>query len=119
MIDWRVLEGRIISAKGMAFTASACNDLRGPGVYVLLGARDLPLYVGSSRNVAMRAFSRDHKQYTKAIHAYHRLLVYPCFSLQAAQEAEAILIAVLKPLYNHSRKAACRTAFRLGIMIAR
>lgn len=102
----------VIPEAGQQFIGSDFRDLRKPGVYVFM-LKGQPLYVGMG-SMLLRRIGAKHYQATQAIDECDQVLLYPCVSIKAAQQLEALLISKLQPKYNwRQRSKALRD--RLGL----
>lgn len=72
-----------------------------PGVYVA-SLRKTPVYVGYGKNVRKRLLSTSDSSQELRNQAVRncKIEVYPCDSVQQAQQLEAELIAIYEPIFN-------------------
>ena len=82
---------------------------KGPGVYIFRDAKDQPLYIGTSKNVAQRvrnyfSSSEARKRVLEMIAIAERIEVIPAATVIEAEILELRLIHRLKPRYNRRSK---------------
>ena len=111
--DHERIESLALPNAGQSFNGNDFRDLLRPGVYVaMLG--ELPLYAGMS-NQLLRRVGGSHKQASAAFAECDRVLLYPCASVEAARELEAILLSRLQPKYNVRLRSSRKIMKALGI----
>lgn len=88
----------LTSGTGTSFEIADVRSLSGPIVYILSDNIG-PIYIGMSRNGIGRPFSSRHPMFERECTS---LKVYPCKSLEAARQAEKILIALFQPRHNRA-----------------
>ena len=84
---------------GYSFKSADFNKLCQPIVYLFLGKRDKPLYVGMSKNGVGRPASPTHGAAMVRLES-EKVLVYPCRSVKVAQRLEQFLIHKMQPVFN-------------------
>ncbi len=100
--------------EGISFKRETIDLLRGYIVYIFLKQRK-PIYIGMSSRGILRTLDHRNK---KILESFDQVWIYRANDLQAAKDAERILIATLNPKYNLSgainREAEIRRAFQGG-----
>jgi len=88
---------------GQKFRCADFRELKGPGVYVAVD-KGRALYIGFGKSLLNRVSNPNHfKRYV--IDDCEEILLYPCISIEAARELEALLIRALRPPLNSNLKS--------------
>lgn len=100
--------------EGISFKRETVEIFNGYVVYIFL-KRNKPIYIGMSQDGIRRALSKQSRN-KEVLEQYDRLWIYRANDLQAAKDAEKILIITLNPKYNSTgainREAEIMRAFR-------
>lgn len=94
----------VVEKSGQKFAVTDFISLCKPRVYLYMRGIEA-LYIGMGKNLLARA-SSEGKQWhrSRALSEADMVMLYPCVSIEAVRDLEALMIGKCKPKYNKQWK---------------